>query len=216
MASGLALTAGAAPSTPASGLHALYVAVDGAWHTLSDAGVDAVLAGADIILATANITDEAITNAKLADMGEETIKGRTAGAGTGEPQDLTATAIVAMIADEFSPPDEDAEWTALTLGTGWELTPLYPTGHTYSAPAYRNVAGVVYLRGAARKGTSTAALATLPADYRPAYDVMFTGRVANQVTLYKTIFWVNADGAIRPDGVANATYHLDGICFVPA
>ncbi len=36
------------------------------------------------------LPDGAVTNAKLADMAEATIKGRQAGAGTGDPQDLTA------------------------------------------------------------------------------------------------------------------------------
>lgn len=38
-----------------------------------------------------SIADGAVTNAKLADMNEATIKGRAAGAGTGDPQDLTAS-----------------------------------------------------------------------------------------------------------------------------
>jgi len=39
----------------------------------------------------ATISDGSIANAKLADMNEATIKGRAAGAGSGSPQDLTAS-----------------------------------------------------------------------------------------------------------------------------
>lgn len=39
---------------------------------------------------TAKIPDDAVTSAKLANMAQATIKGRAAGAGTGDPTDLTA------------------------------------------------------------------------------------------------------------------------------
>lgn len=43
------------------------------------------------------IADDAVTNAKLADMAQATIKGRAAGAGTGDPTDLTAAQVKAII-----------------------------------------------------------------------------------------------------------------------
>lgn len=47
-------------------------------------------------IATAGIADDAITNAKLANMATQTIKGRTT-AGTGDPEDLTAAQVVAIL-----------------------------------------------------------------------------------------------------------------------
>jgi hypothetical protein len=48
-------------------------------------------------LGTASVPDGSITNAKLADMAQATIKGRAAGAGTGDPTDLTATQATAIL-----------------------------------------------------------------------------------------------------------------------
>lgn len=46
---------------------------------------------------TSQIDDGAVTNAKAADMAQSTIKGRAAGAGTGDPTDLTATQATAIL-----------------------------------------------------------------------------------------------------------------------
>ena len=46
---------------------------------------------------TTAIPDASITNAKLANMADSTIKGRAVGAGTGVPQDLTATQAGAIV-----------------------------------------------------------------------------------------------------------------------
>lgn len=44
-----------------------------------------------VVAATDGIEDNAVTNAKLAQMAQATIKGRQSGSGTGDPEDLTAT-----------------------------------------------------------------------------------------------------------------------------
>ena len=48
-------------------------------------------------LAAPQIPDGLITNSKLADMAQATLKGRAAGAGTGVPQDLTAVQVRAIV-----------------------------------------------------------------------------------------------------------------------
>lgn len=47
--------------------------------------------------AAATIANDAVTNAKAANMVESTLKGRAAGAGTGDPTDLTATQATAIL-----------------------------------------------------------------------------------------------------------------------
>lgn len=46
---------------------------------------------------TGDIDDDAVTNAKLANVAQSTIKGRSAGAGTGDPTDLTGTQATAIL-----------------------------------------------------------------------------------------------------------------------
>lgn len=48
-------------------------------------------------VATAGIADDAVSNAKLANMAQATFKGRASGAGTGDPTDLTATEALTII-----------------------------------------------------------------------------------------------------------------------
>lgn len=50
--------------------------------------------------ATWSIDNDSVTNAKLADMAQSTLKGRAAGAGTGDPQDLTPAQARSAIASD--------------------------------------------------------------------------------------------------------------------
>lgn len=74
------------------------VAVEEAARIAADAALDDAIDALDVRIdaleapgnvGTADIADDAVTNAKLSEMAESRIKGRTAGAGTGNPQDLT-------------------------------------------------------------------------------------------------------------------------------
>lgn len=51
------------------------------------------------IVGAAGLAANAITNAKLAQMAQSTLKGRASGAGSGDPVDLTADQLVAIIAE---------------------------------------------------------------------------------------------------------------------
>ncbi len=217
MAAGLNMTAGAAPATPSAGTHNLFFTTDGNLHALSDAAVNVTLATTAIEFATANVADEAITNAKLAHMTEATVKGRAFGAGTGDVTDLTVAELAAVLAEHFTQTANDADWTDIT--TDYDTTPLYPTGYTYEDFGYRQAGGVVFLRGTNRNssaGGGTALIGTLPSGYRPAYDGLYIGHYSLSGTVLLTRIWVYANGEVRSASGAYGTYHLDGICFVPA
>lgn len=48
---------------------------------------------------TAAVIDDSITNVKLANMAQATIKGRATGAGTGDPSDLSASSVRSILLD---------------------------------------------------------------------------------------------------------------------
>lgn len=60
------------------------------------------------------IDNDVVSNAKLANMAQATIKGRASGAGTGDPTDLTATQVAAIVDSFFLTPTEgDAAYQPL-------------------------------------------------------------------------------------------------------
>jgi hypothetical protein len=220
MAAVLQLAEGAAPSTPGSGYHNLYFDSSGLLHVLTDGGVNTTLADTGIVAATANIADAAVTNVKLADMAEETIKGRASGAGTGDATDLTPAQVAAILAAQF-PALGDAAWTDATLGTYWtSAATIYPTTAsgstvTWSTLAYRKVGGVVYIRGVARCSNSLAnEITTLPSGYRPAVDMWFPAILATASTAYiASSVLVKTDGTVWGASNSGNNFHFGGICF---
>jgi hypothetical protein len=99
----------ASVSTPASGKASLYVDTSASQLTLKDdAGNVTTFGAAGITALTGNVTasgsgsvvatiaSDAVTNAKLADVATQTIKGRTTAA-TGDPEDLTAAQAAAVV-----------------------------------------------------------------------------------------------------------------------
>jgi hypothetical protein len=221
MAAVLQLAEGAAPSTPGSGYHDLYFDTSGDPHILKDDGTNKTLAYTDIVAATANIADAAVTNVKLADMAEETIKGRASGAGTGDATDLTAAQVAAILGDYF-PALGDATWTDLTLTANWITTSVYPSplgsySPTWVAPACRLIGGICYLRGHCKSNSNSAdyVIATLGAAYRPAADTWLPIYYSNSTTtMGESWVVVKANGELLiPTRTLNYSYSFDGLSF---
>jgi len=95
--SGITQLTGDVTAGPGSGSVAATIANDAVTTAkiLNDAVTNPKLANDAVD--TAEIVADAVTNAKLANMAESTVKGRAAGAGTGDPTDLTATQATAVL-----------------------------------------------------------------------------------------------------------------------
>lgn len=234
----LNLAEGAAVATPASGYSTLYVDTSGNWHQLNDAGTDAQLSVAGHTHATAGIDNAAVTNAKLANMAANTIKGRIT-ASTGAPEDLTTANLLTLIktvdgsgsgldADLLDGYDAsafaaavhthtqlaDSGWATLTVEntTKWDAT---------SVVRYRKVGSLVYLRGIAKEkagvldaDTGNWTFATLPSGYRPAQEHRQV--VADPTTSTDGTVKIGTDGSIRvstPSSSQAQQYYCDGVVF---
>src|SRR4030067_801827 len=106
-------------------------------------------------VATTVIADNAVTNAKLADMAQSTIKGRAAGAGTGDPTDLTAAQVKTIIAidhgaDLVGLGDDDHTQYVLLAGRagGAKFTGGAGTGGGNSPQRQRRVPRCTFARAA--------------------------------------------------------------------
>jgi len=99
---------------------------------LSDARAPAGSAGGDLAGSTypnPTVAAAAITNAKLANMAQSTIKGRAAGAGAGVPVDLTATQATAIL-DAFT-----SALKGLVPASGGGTVNFLRADGTWAAPA---------------------------------------------------------------------------------
>jgi hypothetical protein len=86
------------------------------------------------VIQTGNVAADAITNPKLANMATQTFKGRTT-AGTGDPEDLTATQATAML-NVFS-----SSLKGLAPSSGGGTTTFLRADGTWVAPAYADITG---------------------------------------------------------------------------
>lgn len=89
-------------------------------------------------------------------------------------------------------PFSDSGWIPLPLANSW-----VDYGAPYPPPAFRKIAGVVYVRGLLKNGTVTnnTVMATLPAGFRPGYDQINPGQMVTPGTGVARID-TNADGTI--------------------
>jgi hypothetical protein len=84
---------------PSGCLKARVTTLEGISHGQTDtvAGGAAITNSGDNVDAVLDLDDDGVTNAKLANMAQATIKGRASGAGTGDPVDLTAAQVTAIL-----------------------------------------------------------------------------------------------------------------------
>jgi hypothetical protein len=107
--------------------------------------------------------------------------------------------------------DGDTGWITPTLGNSWVS---FDAGAVFDIPQYRLRGGVVWLKGAMKSGTISAAAFTLPAGYRPLKKIQFAA-VSNAFTAQFSVF---ANGDIQVTGYAtggsNAFVSLNGVQFI--
>ena len=151
------------------------------------------------VTATANsnattIAANAVTNAKLAQMTAATVKGRASGAGTGDPVDLTADQVAAIV---NAATGLGSTWTALPYTTGATTWADFVTGG-HQVGQYKKFGDLVFLRGLVKRTSgSGTTIATLPSGYRP----------ASYVQLYNAL---TDGGAVRVDVNTDGTITLPG------
>lgn len=127
--------------------------------------------------AAATIANDAVTNAKSANMAQATIKGRAAGAGTGDPTDLTGTQATAIL-DTFT----DA-LKGLVPASGGGTTNFLRADGTFAAPADTGITqltgDVTAGPGSGSQAATIAANAVTDAKFRQSAALSVVGRSAN-------------------------------------
>jgi hypothetical protein len=162
---------GGANITAAAGDSARFVSEgSGNWKCLTYTKAD----GTPVVGAT--VADNAITNAKLADMANSTLKGRTT-AGTGDPEDLTAAQAAAILQGDgltgglcgfrnIPQNSQSTAYTCVAADAGKHI--LHPsadtTARTFTIPANSSVAfpigTAITFVNQASAGTVTIAITT--------------------------------------------------------
>lgn len=104
------------------------------------------------------------------------------------------------------------DWIAPTLATGWS-----DFGSGYEISGYRKAAdGTIFLRGLLAKGAAGGTtIFTLPAGYRPSYEVLLTGYMSSGVA---TRIDIQTDGqvvAFAPAVADGQWWTLGGLNFKP-
>lgn len=104
---------------------------------------------------TGTIADGAVTNAKLAQMAEQTIKGRAVGAGTGAPQDLTPNQASTILDEATDPFVRTSALGGAALRTGAAIA--FDSPAVYNSPTSPSSATVTLDLTGAVAGTEVVA-----------------------------------------------------------
>ncbi len=111
---------------------------------------------------TSEISDDAVSNAKLANMAQATVKGRASLAGTGDPTDLTPAQVADIVQGAGVFAAKAGAWVTLTLSAGVTASSLYGT------PKYRLNGDVVEFKGGVTSASSgTVTICDIPVLNRP-------------------------------------------------
>jgi len=106
-----------------------------------------------------------------------------------------------------------AAWTAIGTATPWTQVAFTGTwtnfGGGYAAAQYRKVGDVVQLRGLCT-GSTAAALGTLPAGFRPAYNVQ---TIISSAASFVVLTVTASTGALSLTGTIGANVSLEGVQF---
>ncbi|MCL4559909.1 MAG: hypothetical protein M1281_04735 [Chloroflexi bacterium] len=156
--------------------------------TISNTGVTSIAAGA---VGTTELANDAVTQAKI-------------GAGAVGTTEIAAGAVgAAQLAAA-------AAWTGVTFENSWSSIPdVAPVSY------YKDLLGIVHLRGVAGHSTASAdPIFTLPAGYRPEYDMDIVSTTYDQGGgVYNSNLILISDAGVVKLNVAYPTAPLDGITF---
>lgn len=185
--------------TPAQ-LVAIATGGDGAGSGLDadllDGNHAAAFAAAAHAHGTSEISDDAVTNAKLANMAQATIKGRAVGAGTGDPTDLSAAQVAALVNSA-----NVTAWSNLTLESG-------ASASANNTPQYRTIGDEFQLRGSVRISSAVTTLVAYLPSSLPGSRSMSVKMGFGSAYLFLT-----GNGLYMYSGATGTDYSLEGIRF---
>ena len=206
---------GAPTDLSAAEVVAIITAADGTGTGLDadllDGNHAAAFAAAAHTHSTSGLDDAAVTNAKMANMAQATVKGRAASAGSGAPTDLSASQLATIVNSVGIFHAIPGTWTSLTLGAGVSASSLYGT------PKYRINGDVIEFKGGVTSASSgTVTVCDLPT---PAYPISGESHTFCHVNTTQVVAMMQAynDGTNRRiliyDFVSSGDYSLSAIRY---
>lgn len=158
------------------------------WMLIDDSPVTWVAVGG-----AGSIADDSVTNAKLANMAQATIKGRASGAGTGDPTDLTSTQATAILDNVIGDSG---------LGGTKGLVPAPAAGDAAAGKFLKATGGWDLPGGAGGAGSITVVHLSADVTNSTATAVKITGLdTALNLGTYKFEYWIRYQAALTSTGV---------------